>query len=823
MSIYSIQATFGRGELSPKLHSRADLDHFKMGLKACENFLVMRQGGLKRRPGTQFIGEVKDSSKPVRLIPFIFSANQAYVLEVGDCYFRVYANGGRVGSVEVATPWAAADIFALDYDQTNDVLDVVHKAYPPQRISRLAHTTWQVAGVATKDGPFLPLNATATTLTPSATGNPIPVMTNDTSPSGIAAASNEGIFSASKAFDGDPNTGWFPNVPNGWLSYEFSSGKIITGYAVSCPADTTLAGGGHVIGDYAPKAWTFEGWNGSSYIALDAEFGQNNWSAGETRFFPFTNSTAYTRYRLNITSNNGGPQVGVGTLSFLEDPSSAAAITLTASAVTGINGGMGFAASDIGRFIALLGADGVFHILQISAYISPTAVSAKLTTAPLPVAQATAQWRIGAWGPTPGWPAHVCTFEGRKVYARTNAQPSGVWATKSSGYGVTLDFGVSVPIVSDDAITLLLADANEIGWIAEGQSMAMGTAGSARTLGRDSLQNPFSAMNFRQTVVSNYGSQAVRPVKVGNSTIFGSIFGKALREFVLAQDGVTYDTPDITVLSEHLLASGIVQIAYAQEPDSIIWIVNGNGELIGLTYEKSQAMAGMHRHFVSDAGGFVESVCTIPGQDRTEVWLVVRRTISGTTKRYIERFAAAFDGASMAVADAWYVDCALQYNGTPATTVSGLSHLEGQTVSILADGAREPDVTVIGGSVTVSSTRAASKITVGLSYRSRARTLSSPASLGDGSGLGRRKKVNGALIDLLDTGSLVAGFSPNWVEEIDLRVTTDTLGTAQPLVTGFYSATRDNSWRDGAEFEIIVNKPLPATVRSLTLALEPEP
>jgi len=120
-------------------------------------------------------------------------------------------------------------------------------------------------------------------------------------------------------------------------------------------------------------------------------------------------------------------------------------------------------------------------------------------------------------------------------------------------------------------------------------------------------------LNFRQTVVSSYGGDAVRPVKVGNSTIFASLFGKALREFTLSSDGVTYDRPDITVLSDHLLASGIVEIAYAQEPDSIVWTCNGGGELIGLTYQKNQSMAGMHRHFLNGAGGFVESVCTIPG------------------------------------------------------------------------------------------------------------------------------------------------------------------------------------------------------------------
>jgi len=484
MSIYTIQATFGRGELSPKLHSRADLDHFKMGLKACENFLVMRQGGLKRRPGTQFIGEVKDSSKPVRLIPFIFSANQAYVLEVGDYNFRVYANGGRVGSVEVATPWAAADIFALDYDQTNDVLDVVHKAYPPQRISRVSNTVWQVAGVATKDGPYLPVNATATSMTPSGTGNTIPTMISNTAPTGTASASTilGASYDAYRAYDGDQNTGWIASIPTGWVSYDFGASKIITGYAVACVADSSLSASSHVIGDYAPKSWTFEGWTGSTFVTLDAEFGQNNWSPGETRFFSFTNATAYSRYRLNVLSNNGAPQLIVGSLSLLEDPLTAPAITIAASSITGVNANAGFSATDIGRFISILGTDAILRSLQISAFASPTVVSAKLTGAPLPIAQGTAQWRMGAWGATPGWPAHVCTFKGRKCYARTDAQPSGVWTTKSGGYGVALDFGVSVPIVADDAITLLLADANEIGWIAEGQTMAMGTAGSARTV-----------------------------------------------------------------------------------------------------------------------------------------------------------------------------------------------------------------------------------------------------------------------------------------------------------------------------------------------------
>lgn len=379
-----------------------------------------------------------------------------------------------------------------------------------------------------------------------------------------------------------------------------------------------------------------------------------------------------------------------------------------------------------------------------------------------------------------------------------------------------------MPLKDDDAISFTLTDVNEIQWLAEGGDLLIGTAGAARTMGRDSPNLPFSANNFRQSLASSYASQPVRPAKIGNSTVFVSSFGKAMREFVQGDSGVGYTTPDISVLSDHLFAPGIIELSYAQEPDSIIWLPNGKGELIGLTYEKDQSMAGMHRH-VMGGNGFVESCATKPGQGRNEVWLIVRRTITGVTKRYIERMAAPFQAATSTPDKAWYLDCALQYNGTPATDVTGLSHLEGQTVAILADGAREADQIVNGGAVTLVSGRPAGSVIVGLSYNSRARLMPSPASAGDGSGLGRRKKIVFAKIDFLDTGSLRVGRSSSTAEEVAFRHTTDYLGAAPPLETGFYDARPETSWSDKGEFTLIADGPLPATIRSITLNTDPEP
>ncbi|PRH85483.1 hypothetical protein C5L14_21075 [Labrys okinawensis] len=821
MGAYELKPVFSRGELSPKLHSRADLEHFKTGLKECQNFMVMRQGGLTRRPGTQFVQEVKDSSRPARFIPFIFSASQAYMLVFNAGVFRVYTLGGRVGSVEVTHPYADADLFQLDFDQTNDVLDITHKGYQPRRVKRLSDTSWSIETVNFRFGPFLPVNDTATTLTPSATGNPVPKMTSNTAPSGTAAAGSTGLGAPWNAFDRDSGTAWHSNTPsNEWVSYTFPSTKIVVGYSVSAYAGLVAA---TPVTDRAPKSWTFEGSNdGTNWTVLDSQFAQSNWSAGETRYFRFTNTTAYTGYRLNVSTNNGGTVITVGDLAFTEDMATAPAITITASSTTGINAGAGFTTDDVGRIIALLGTNAVYRAFVITAVTSTTVVQAKLDDAPLPIAQGTLQWRLGAWGKTPGWPAHVATFEQRKVYARTNTQPSGIWATKTGGYGRELDFSVSVPVKDDDAISFTLTDVNEIQWIAEGADLLIGTAGAARTMGRDSPNLPFSANNFRQALASTYGSQAIRPVKVGSSTVFVSSFGKALREFVQGDSGAGYATPDISVLSDHLFAAGIAELSYAQEPDSVVWLPNGKGELIGLTYEKDQSMAGLHRHLMGGSG-FVESCATMPGQGRNEVWLIVRRMIGGVSRRYIERMAAPFEAATATPDKAWYLDCALQYGGAPATGVTGLGHLEGQRVAILADGARETDQIVAGGAVSLASGRPASTITVGLPYLSRARLMPSPASAGDGSGLGRRKKIVFAKIDFLSTGSLRAGRDEATAEEITLRHTNDDLGAAAPLATGFYDARPQTSWGDKGELMLIADGPLPATIRSITLNTDPEP
>lgn len=158
-----LQPTFSGGELSPSLYARVDIERYGNSVKTGKNFLVRPTGGLVNRPGFQFIGEVKDSTKRVRLIPFEFSVEAAYVIELGDQYARFYANGAPIMSgmtpVEVATPWTLAELDQVKFTQTADVMILVHPNHAPRRLSRTTPTTFVLDLFEVKEGPFRDVNA----------------------------------------------------------------------------------------------------------------------------------------------------------------------------------------------------------------------------------------------------------------------------------------------------------------------------------------------------------------------------------------------------------------------------------------------------------------------------------------------------------------------------------------------------------------------------------------------------------------------------------------------------------------------------------------
>lgn len=173
-----IQTNFTAGELSPRMYGRVDQQKYYSGAAVFLNMFPWSHGGATRRPGSQYINTTKISSKKSRLIPFVFSITQSYMLELGDFYFRIYRNRSQVISgtpVEVVTPWGQADLAALKFTQSADTLYVSHPNYPPQKITRTSDILWTITPIAFSDGPYLNLNITATTLTPSGVSGSITI------------------------------------------------------------------------------------------------------------------------------------------------------------------------------------------------------------------------------------------------------------------------------------------------------------------------------------------------------------------------------------------------------------------------------------------------------------------------------------------------------------------------------------------------------------------------------------------------------------------------------------------------------------------------
>ncbi len=168
--IQAQQYTFGGGEWSPEMYGRSDFAPSTTACRLVSNFVLLPQGPATRRPGTLFVKETKDSGSAV-LIPFIFSTDQAYALEFGDKYFRVFRDRGQPegAPIEIATPYVAADLADLYWTQSADILYLLHPKYRPRKIKRTSDINWTVEELDFEGGPFLPENIDETiTITPSA-------------------------------------------------------------------------------------------------------------------------------------------------------------------------------------------------------------------------------------------------------------------------------------------------------------------------------------------------------------------------------------------------------------------------------------------------------------------------------------------------------------------------------------------------------------------------------------------------------------------------------------------------------------------------------
>lgn len=476
----------------------------------------------------------------------------------------------------------------------------------------------------------------------------------------------------------------------------------------------------------------------------------------------------------------------------------AGAITLTMSANTGsitvTASSALFAATDTtgsggtGDYDRLISHthSSVTSWLKITAFTSTTVVTATVAGVNLGGTSGVATWSLGAWSTTTGFPRAVGFFEQRLIFMSTTNQPQNIWASKT-GEANYSDFTPGVTADDPFSYTIAAREMNRIQWMGTlSTDLFFGTS-KAEYLG-SAATPPVSPTNFSAIARSWEGSGSVDTIQAKNSIVFAQ--RDIRRLFELRFDGSlrAYMSEELSWHARNIFAGGIVEMAYQNSPNGIIWIVRTDGKLVAYTYDRSR---GVFAPTLCNINGTVESVAVIPAADGSadELWIVVNRTIGAATKRYVEYLSPGRN-----------TDSSILYSGGSTTTITGLSHLEGLLVKVKGDGAEAASKTVASGSITLDSAVTAAE--VGIGYTFRLHTLSPDLVMSDGSGLGRRQRAHNAVIRLKSSlGGNLFG------DPLEYRTEDTPLDEAPAVFTGDKEIGPDVAWSDDGSMELSGDEP----------------
>ncbi|MDX0262435.1 hypothetical protein GOC60_14725 [Sinorhizobium meliloti] len=412
------------------------------------------------------------------------------------------------------------------------------------------------------------------------------------------------------------------------------------------------------------------------------------------------------------------------------------------------------------------------------------------------------------------YPRCLTFVEQRLGFASTNNDPQAVWLSQSASYE---NFGYSSPAKASDAVTFRVKarQVNEIRSMMTLRGMMLLTSGAEWVVSGGSNSDAITPTAIKIENQGYRGAAKVQPIIVGNTVLFAQDRGGVVRDFSYQFAEDSFVGKDLTILARHLFENKNIKAwAYSQAPYSIAWVVLDDGSLVSLTYMKEHEVWAWTNH--ESAGGIFEDVSVIGEGNEDVPYFIVRRTINGQTKRYIERLHSR---AFTTIDDAFFVDSGLTYTGAATTTISGLGHLEGEELVALADGNVVRGLTVSGGSVTLPY--AASKVHVGLSMVAALQTLDLDlgAVRGLGTVQGRAKSVAGVTLRVESTRGIFVGPKDGDRDSVHLveykQRATEAWGEAIQLYTGDLSIVTPWDWNTHGNVWVKQFDPLPMTILAI--------
>jgi len=835
---------FTGGELSPRLDGRTDLTKYSSGCSTLENLVVYPHGSAARRPGSTFIAEVADSDNKTRLIPFEFSTTQTYMLEFSNLKMRVYKDKGAVlegdktitgitqanpavvtatshgysngdevlisgvsgmtevngkrflvadkttntfelqdkdgvdinstsftayasGGVsnkvfELATPYTTAQLFDLKFAQSADVMYITHPEHEVEKLSRTGHTSWTLTDVDFTKGPMQDANTTDTTLNPgqSAVGTGI----------ALVASATTGINGGSGFQSTDVGRFVFLN----------------SGYAkITAVADTTNAtieiltalSGASATADWRLGAFS----DTTGHPSCVTFFEQRLVFAGTTeqpQTIFFSRSGDYE----NMDANIGGTVADDDAIIYTIASNQVNAIrfmTATRTLIIGTAGGE-FTVSGGGTDSAITPTN--ILIKKQSNHGSANVDAISVGNATLFLQRAKRKIRELAYNfDVDGYIAPDMTIlaehisEGGLTQIAYQQEPNQiVYATRNDGELVALTYQREQQVTAwhrhifggrfGNATITVTDFAN----IADGTRIVLTKADGTTT----TFTSATSATSgkFHTTSSNNQSATNLKTLIDADSDFTATVSSNV-----------------VTITETSPLSTGFLTVTSLDDATRLT---------------------------KTDEGKAVcESVAVIPTDDTEyEVYVIVKRTINGATRRFVE-VLNVFDFDQTDNTSFNFLDSQLSYSGSAATTISGLDHLEGQTVSVLADGASHPDKTVSSGSITLD--RSALNVKVGLAYRSLLQTMRLNAGSQNGTSQGKTKRIYDITVRMFETIGVEVGPNLNDMERIPFRSSADLMDEGIPPFTGDKEVEfRGNYETDGFIF-VRQTQPLPFTILSL--------
>ena len=872
MSLYPIQPSFAGGELSPSLWGRVDLNKYAVGLRRLENFIVHPHGGVSRRPGMRYVALAKGSC---RLVAFQHSLEQAYVLEFGDKYIRFFKGGAPVMAngvpYEIATPYSEAEVWELGFTQSADVLFICHERHVPMELTRYNDTFWTLSKFKYKNGPFTApsedqsnitmqlgavrgsttLQASADLFNASSVGNLFElthhadetVRKETRSASGDVATESHTLTlqTTSKLVDIihneiDTEAPYYVYIWY-WVLPAADRDKVAVGDNVSY---TDLGGTTHTgtvtsisyispdsigdgLGEFTNGAGNYAVRTTISQLIVMPEFdtvtfsrrSSSAWGVSLTCFKSWnleTNGFWHGTFCLERFDEDEGRWVVMKTYMSPNSPSSSKNFAdsgefdePTQLRITSVDFTPFIPSgnTDDDKGYVLLKTRETMHsgCVRVTGFVSERVVNVDVTKECVSTAQ-TRLWRECCWNQAAGYPRAVGFYQERICFASTPKEPQTVWMSKTGDY---YDFGVSSPVVDDDAVSATLAarQVSSIRHFVPLSDLLLLTSGSEWKLSAGSKSDVVSPTSIAVSSQGYRGSSLIEPIVIGNMILFVQTQGSRLRDLGYTFESDSYTGNDLTVMATHLFSGHrIIDMTYQQEPDSVCWVVRDDGALLSMTYLREHEVVAWARH---PTDGKVESIASVSGTSGDDVYLVVLR--GGV--RCIEMMKTV---PCTEAKEAFYLDCAVTVRSdSGVSSVTGLERLNGQSVSILADGSARNNAVVKDG--TVQITPAAKVVHVGLPFASKLETLDLNVQRNDGTQLTRKVRVGAVSVRVENTRGLWAGTDEeHLLEQIDR--TSEPYGTPTDLTTADCRLTLDSRY-DSGRVVLVCKGALPASIMAI--------